>query len=153
MSTFHNDTIGSVQVSPLPSSRLPRNTTLSTICGWLMHYPKNVITRGMVRYRPTTTTIKLRRFTGSHIPACGQYCSILAQRGQNGAVLNQHKRGLPPWSLEYPHPSPRPSHLMILHFPLIVPSGLKLNKLCYYSSQNHQCVGGGGSYLRMGPTT
>jgi hypothetical protein len=95
MTTFHNDTRWSVRVSQLPSARLLRDTAPGAIRGWPVHYP-NLITRGMVMYRPTTMIIVLRQFTGSHIPACGQYYLILAQLGQNDAILNQHSRGLPP---------------------------------------------------------
>jgi hypothetical protein len=34
MTTFHNDIIGSIQVSPLPSAQLPHDTTHYAIRGW-----------------------------------------------------------------------------------------------------------------------
>jgi hypothetical protein len=57
--------------------------------------------------------------------ACGQYIIKCSFKGPLRMVLNRHRRGLPPWSLEYPSPSPQPSQPMILHFPLVAPPGLK----------------------------
>jgi hypothetical protein len=48
-------------------------------------------------------------------------------------VLNRHRRGLPPWSLEYTHPSPRPFHPMIFPFLLVVPPGLKFKPTFIHS--------------------
>jgi hypothetical protein len=39
MATFHNDTVGSIRVSPLTSARLPHDTTRWAIRGWPVHYP------------------------------------------------------------------------------------------------------------------
>jgi hypothetical protein len=105
MATFHNDIIGSVQVPPLPIACLPLDTTHWAIRGW-PPYTVN-ISRGMVWYHLTTTTIKLRRLTRSHI------ASMRSLR----TVLNRHRQGLPPWNVEYPQPSPRPSYPKILYFP------------------------------------
>jgi hypothetical protein len=52
--------------------------------------------------------------------------SILAQQGQNGVILNTDRAYT--WSLEYPHPTPRPSHPMVLPFPLVAPSDLELSQ-------------------------
>jgi hypothetical protein len=46
------------------------------------------------------SSYKVTWFIGPHKSmTCGQYHSKLAHRGQNGTVLNRHRRGLPPWSL------------------------------------------------------
>jgi hypothetical protein len=39
LATFHNDIIGLIWVPPLPSVRLPRDTTRWTIHGWPIQYP------------------------------------------------------------------------------------------------------------------
>jgi hypothetical protein len=39
MATFHNDIVGSIRVPPLPSARLPHDTTCWAIRGWLVYYP------------------------------------------------------------------------------------------------------------------
>jgi hypothetical protein len=70
---------------------------------------------------------KLCRLTGFQIPAYGQYYSILAQQDQFDAVPNRHRHGLSSWSHEYAHTTPQHSHPMILCFPLVAPSDLKLN--------------------------
>jgi hypothetical protein len=64
IATFHNNTIWSIWVSHLPSARLSRDTTY-----WVIDGPYTIsmlISREMVEYHPTTTIIKLRRFTGPH---------------------------------------------------------------------------------------
>jgi hypothetical protein len=39
MTTFRNNIIESIQVPPLPSARLPHDTTHWVIHGWPVHYP------------------------------------------------------------------------------------------------------------------
>jgi hypothetical protein len=56
----------------------------------------------------------------------------LLNETNNGTVHNKHRRGL---SLKYPHPSPQPSHLMILPFPLVAPFNLKIIYLYHSSNQ------------------
>jgi hypothetical protein len=124
MATNCNDIIGSIRVPPLPSACLPRDTTRWAICGWPIHYLVS-ISRGMVGYRPTTTIIKLRRFTGSHKANMRSVQFKYLLKVPLWTVLNRHKRGLPPWSLEYPQTTPRSFHLKLLHFPLFAPLSLK----------------------------
>jgi hypothetical protein len=129
IATFHDDTIRSVRVPPLCSGCLPHD-----IVPWSYPWVARTLSQissleEMVRYRPIATIIELLQFTGSHIPACGQYYLILAQQGENDMVLDWHRRRLPPWCLEYTFSTSGPSHPMILYFPLVAPSVLKLNQL------------------------
>jgi hypothetical protein len=84
-----------------------------------------LISRGMTRYHPTTIIIQLRRLLDPINKAYGQYIMKCSFKCPLRTVLNRHRQGLPPWSLEYPHTTPRPFHPMILRFPLVVPPGLK----------------------------
>jgi hypothetical protein len=43
MATFRNDTVGSIRVSPLPSARLPHDTTRWAIRGWPVYYPNALL--------------------------------------------------------------------------------------------------------------
>jgi hypothetical protein len=38
MATFYNDITGSIRIPPLPSGRLPCDTSHWAICGWPIHY-------------------------------------------------------------------------------------------------------------------
>jgi hypothetical protein len=58
-------------------------------------------------------------------PACDQYIIKCSFKGPLRTVLNRYRRGLPPWSLKYPHTTQRSSYPMILCFPLVVLPGLK----------------------------
>jgi hypothetical protein len=72
-----------------------------------------------MRYRPTTTIIELRRFTGPHK---SDMRSVHNQMLVQGSTMNSPQStqvGLPPWRLEYAHTTPRPSHSMILPFHLV----------------------------------
>jgi hypothetical protein len=60
--------------------------------------------------------------------ACGQYIIKCSFKGILRTVINRHRRGLPPWSLEYPHTTPRPFHSIILRFPLVAPPGPKIKQ-------------------------
>jgi hypothetical protein len=64
MTTFHNDIIGSIRVSLVPSARLPHDTSAGRSVGGSYTIPV-LISRGMMRYHPTTT-IELRQFTVPH---------------------------------------------------------------------------------------
>jgi hypothetical protein len=73
-------------------------------------------------------------------------------------ILNRHRQGLPPWSLEYPHPSPRPSHPMILSFPLLAHPVSNLNHHSFHSIlyQNLTILitlRKKGAYMQVDPTT
>jgi hypothetical protein len=70
-------------------------------------------------------------------PTCGQYIIKSSFKGPLRTVLNRHRQGLSPWSLEYPHPSPRPSQPMILHFPLVALPGLKFKHQHSIHNFNH----------------
>jgi hypothetical protein len=65
MATFHNDIVGSIRVhlSLVHVFHAILHTGLSV--GDTYTIPLN-ISRGMVGYRPTTTIIELRQFTGPH---------------------------------------------------------------------------------------
>jgi hypothetical protein len=89
-------------------------------------------------------------------PTCSQYIIKCSFNGSLRMVLNQHMWGLPSWSLEYPHTTPRPSYLMILHFPLVAPPGRKFKSSFYYLPNfNHfnSIRGKKGSYVGVEPTT
>jgi hypothetical protein len=58
MTTFHKDTVWSIRVPPLPSARLPCDTTRWAIRGWPVHYSR--------AHYLTTTIIELCRFTEPH---------------------------------------------------------------------------------------
>ena len=78
MATFHNDRVGPIRVPPLPSARLPRDTTLWAIRGWPVHYPGIHHCRNgegsSDLYSDRTT-----RLTGPHKSSMRQYCSMLVQ--------------------------------------------------------------------------
>jgi hypothetical protein len=84
-----------------------------------------LISRGMVGYHPTTIINKLCRFTGPHKSGMWPVHNQMLVQGCTMNGLQSTKVGLPSWSLEYPHSSPRPSHPMILPFPLVAPPSLK----------------------------
>jgi hypothetical protein len=87
-----------------------------------------LISRGMLGYRPTNTIIELRQFIRPHK---FDMRSVHNQMLIQGSTTNCHQStqvGLPPWSLKYPHITPRPSHLMILHFPLVALPGFKFKQ-------------------------
>jgi hypothetical protein len=87
-------------------------------------------------------------------PACGQYKVKCSFKGSLRTLLNQHRRGLPPWSLEYPQTTPWPSHPKILRFPLVVPFSLKFKSSTKFSNKFHfNTIRVKISYLRVGPTT
>jgi hypothetical protein len=112
------------------------------------------IYRGMVEYRPTTTIIKLCRFTGSHKVNIWYVQFKCSLKVPLRTVLNRHRWGLPPWSLEYPQTTPQPSHLKILHFSLVASPDLKfksLSNLYQFSILNYYSKD--GSYMQVGPTT
>jgi hypothetical protein len=117
MTTFRNDTVGPIRVPPHPNERLPHNTTCWAICGWPVHYHN--------AYHPTTTIIELCRFTGHHNSGMRSIHNQMLVHGSttNGPQMTQER--LPPWSFEYPRTTPHPSHMMILHFPLVAPPTLK----------------------------
>jgi hypothetical protein len=133
MATFHNDTVRSVP--PLPSAHFHVIPHAGLSLGGPYTIPM-LISRGMVGYCPTTTIIELCWFTGPHKSSMRSvHNQILVQ----GSTTNgPHRRGLPPWSLKYPHTTPHPSHLMVLHFPLVAPPGLKFKTLIhsFYSLPN-----------------
>jgi hypothetical protein len=93
------------------------------------------ISRGMVGYRPTTTIIKLCQST-----LRDNMWLVLFNYLLNGSTTIRSSidisGGLPPCNLEYTHPSPQPSYLMLICFPLVAPPGLKLNLLYNSSNQN-----------------
>jgi hypothetical protein len=113
------------------------------------------ISIGTVGYCTTTTIIKLHRFTGSNKDRMQSVHFKYLLKVPLWKVPNWHGRGLAPWCLEYPHPSPRPSYPKILHFLLVVPSGLKINH--QYKTSNKTflipLVWKRGSYMWVGPTT
>jgi hypothetical protein len=88
--------------------------------------------------------------------ACGQYIIKCLFNGPLQMVLNGHRRGLPHWSIEYPHTTPHPSLPMILHFPLVVTPDLKFKPSIYFLPNfNHfnSIRGKKGSNIRVEPTT
>jgi hypothetical protein len=125
MATFRNNIIGSIRVPPLSSACLHTIPHTRLSVGGPYTISVN-ISRGMVGYRPTTIVIELCRFTGSHKASMCSLQFKYSLRVPLLMVLNRHRKGLPPWSLEYPHPSPLPSHPMILCF-IVAPPGIKLN--------------------------
>jgi hypothetical protein len=122
--------------------------------GGLYTIPVN-ISKGMVGYRPTTKIIKLCRFTGNHKMSMRSVQFKYLLKVPLWMVLNQQRWGLQPWSLEYPQTTPRPFHPKILHFPLVVPSGLKITSSSKPLSISIliPLVKKGGCYMRVGPTT
>jgi hypothetical protein len=84
-----------------------------------------LISREIVGYRLTTTIIELRRFTGPHKSSIRSVHNQILIQGSTTNGSQSTQMGLPPWSLEYSHITLRPSHPMILHFPLVAPSSLK----------------------------
>jgi hypothetical protein len=124
MTTFRNSIIGSIQVPPIHSACLPFDTTRWGIHGWFVHYIMNIY-RWMVGYRPTTTIVKPRWFTGSHKASMRSVQFKYLLKVPLWTIINRRMWGLPPWSLEYLQTTPRPSHPKILQFPLFAPHGLK----------------------------
>jgi hypothetical protein len=55
------------------------------------------------------------RLTDPISPACDQYVQYLLA-GANRSVHNWLRRGLQPWKCRFPHLTPRPSQLTVLHF-------------------------------------
>jgi hypothetical protein len=126
MAIFHNNIIGSIRVSRLTSACfhvIPH--TILSVCGPYT-IPVN-ISKGMVWYRPTTTIIKLYRFTKSHEAIMRSVQFKYLPKVPLRTVLNQHRQWLPLWRLKYPPHSPRPFHSKILRFQLVATSVLKLN--------------------------
>jgi hypothetical protein len=74
---------------------------LCTITGWPVHYP-DIQHYKDVSVSSNTTIINATKFTQPHKFSMCQYCSMLSHQDPNDAVLNRHRWGLPPWSLECP---------------------------------------------------
>jgi hypothetical protein len=83
------------------------------------------ISSGMVGYCPTTTIIEQRQFIGSHKASMQSIQFKYLLKVPLQTVLSRHRRGLPPWGLEYPQSTPQGSHPKILHFLLVSPPSLK----------------------------
>jgi hypothetical protein len=69
------------RVAPLPSARLPCDTTRWAICGWPVHY------LGIRHYRrgegsSNSATIEATKFVGPHKSRMHQYIIKLAHRSQ-----------------------------------------------------------------------
>jgi hypothetical protein len=76
-----------------------------------------------------SVTVEATKFMGPHKSRMCQYTTqCLLQQGTIDAVLNRHRRGLPPWSSES---NIRPFSTFpssILHFPLVAPPDLNYHK-------------------------
>jgi hypothetical protein len=95
------------------------------------------ISREMVGYHSTTTIIELRRFTGAYKSGMRSVHNQMLIQGFTTNDPQSTQAGLPPWSLEYPHTTPRPSYSMILHFHLVAMLGLKCKHHSILSNFNH----------------
>jgi hypothetical protein len=126
ITTFCNDIIRTIRVPPLLGTHLSCDTSHWLSVGGLYTILVN-ISRGMVEYHPTTIIIVVHRFTGSHKASLQSVQIKYLLKVPLRMVLNRRRLRLPPWSLKYPHLSLQPSHLKILHFPLVALLGLKLN--------------------------
>jgi hypothetical protein len=92
---------------------------LRAIRGWPVHYPSlHHCRNGGVS--SDSATISATKFTRLHKSYMRQYCSKLAHRGQNNAVLNWHRQGLSHSELRtWKHTTIHPSHLTFSTFPYL----------------------------------
>jgi hypothetical protein len=112
------------------SSQAHRTLVLSStwkphrvVRGWPEHYP-NVI-REVQWVSSSSATVEATKFVGPHKSHMRQYTTqCLLQQGTPDAVLNRHRRGLPPWSSEYDIRPLSSFPSSIPHFPLVAPPSL-----------------------------
>jgi hypothetical protein len=89
----------------------------------------------VVRFYKIVT--KLLGLPGPINPTCGQYKSKIVHQGENDAVLNQHRWGLPPWNLRRAMPLSPPFPSKWSTFPYLprpVTSTMHEHKHSLYSS-------------------
>jgi hypothetical protein len=75
-----------------------------------------------------SATVDATKFVGPHKSRMCQYTTqCLLQQGTTDAVLNRHRRGLPPWSSESDIRPLSSFSSSIPNFPLVAPSGLTIS--------------------------